>query len=381
MKLDLLYEIDVPKPWGDEEHPVAQRREERRRYSESLEQIKRADSLGFDTVWCVEHHFREGRSHMPASEVVLGALSQCTQNIRLGFGVTLTPHEFIHPARVAEKVATVDLLSNGRAEWGIGRSTPMEQSAFGVDPATSKHQMLAAAKSIAGMWREEYYSENSEYLNFPPRMITPKPWQDPHPPCWMAVTSDSSAAVAGENGLGMLAMSILNPLEKVAELVASYRAAHRNCNPLTDVINSNAAVYTLVCCVEDRADLEKYRVWDGLSWWYTSVIDFQLKWEWNNISEADRLAYVPFYRDYVAGTFNVRDFDDQDMIIVGTPDECAAKLKRYKAAGLDKALCYHPGPLGHRCVMRSLELLGRHVIPQLGDTTQPALVTAASQKG
>ncbi len=163
MKLDLLYEIDVPKPWGEGEHPIAQRREEKRRYAECLAQIKHADTLGFDTVWCVEHHFREGRSHQPASEVVLGALSQCTENMRLGFGVTLTPHAFIHPARVAEKVATVDLLSKGRVEWGIGRSTPMEQIAFGVDPETSKRQMLAAARTVAGMWREEVYSEDSEF--------------------------------------------------------------------------------------------------------------------------------------------------------------------------------------------------------------------------
>ena len=142
MKLDLLYEIDVPQPWPDLPHPYDQRTAEQEAYRDCLEQIRLADRVGFETVWLVEHHFRENRSHCPASEVVLGALSQVTERIRLGFGVTLTPYGFIHPARIAEKVATVDVLSGGRVEWGIGRSTPMEQLAFGVDREKSRREML-----------------------------------------------------------------------------------------------------------------------------------------------------------------------------------------------------------------------------------------------
>src|SRR3990172_6893087 len=140
MKLDLLYEIDVPKPWG-KPHPAGQREQEQRAYREAFEQIKLADELGFNGVWVVEHHFREGRSHCPASEVVIGALSQITKNLRLGFGVVLMPYGFIHPARVAEKVATADVLSQGRVEWGTGRSTPLEQIALGVERERSKEHM------------------------------------------------------------------------------------------------------------------------------------------------------------------------------------------------------------------------------------------------
>ena len=117
MKLDLLYEIDVPKPWPGP-HPYGQREAEQRAYREALEQIKLADTLGFNCTWHVEHHFREGRSHSPAPEVIIGALSQCTENLRLGFGVTLMPHAFTPPMRVAEKVATADILSNGPGRVG-----------------------------------------------------------------------------------------------------------------------------------------------------------------------------------------------------------------------------------------------------------------------
>ena len=138
MKLDLLYEVQAPKPWPDKPYPYDQREAEQAAYFEAIEQIKLADKLGFGTVWVVEHHFRIERSHMPANGAFLAALSQITDQIRLGFGVTLTPFGFIHPARLAEKVATVDVLSHGRVEWGTGRSTPMEQIAFGVPAMTTR---------------------------------------------------------------------------------------------------------------------------------------------------------------------------------------------------------------------------------------------------
>ena len=126
MKLDVLYEVDAPKPWG-REHPYGQRDAERRAYREAIEQIRLADKVGFNTIWAVEHHFREGRSHCPAPEVLLGHLAGVTEQIGLGFGVTLTPFGFTPPQRIAEKVAAVDIVSGGRVQWGTGRSTPMEQ--------------------------------------------------------------------------------------------------------------------------------------------------------------------------------------------------------------------------------------------------------------
>jgi alkanesulfonate monooxygenase SsuD/methylene tetrahydromethanopterin reductase-like flavin-dependent oxidoreductase (luciferase family) len=151
VKLDLLYEIDVPRPWG-KPHPWGQREGEQHAYAEALDQIRLADQMGFNTVWCVEHHFREGRSHSPAPEVILGALSQITEQIRLGFGVVLMPFGFTHPARVAEKVATVDILSHGRVEWGTGRSTPMEQLAFGVDREHTRENWREAIQIVCSMW-------------------------------------------------------------------------------------------------------------------------------------------------------------------------------------------------------------------------------------
>jgi alkanesulfonate monooxygenase SsuD/methylene tetrahydromethanopterin reductase-like flavin-dependent oxidoreductase (luciferase family) len=365
MELGLLYEIEAPKPWAGE-HPWGQRTAERTAYADSLEQIVLADQKGFETVWCVEHHFREGRSHMPCNEAVLGALSQITTNIRLGFGVTLMPHEFIHPARVAEKVATVDVLSHGRAEWGWGRSTPMEQIAFHVDRARSKEKMCAAARTIVGMWEQEYYEEHSEFLDFPRRMITPKPYQYPHPPAWMAASSADSARMAGEIGVGLLCFSIMQPLAKLKEIIDTYREAQQNAEPITRVHTNKVGVYTLVHCAESRDMFGTNRVPESMWWWYQSVAQFTLDWELAHLPEEDQKKAFPLLDKFARGDFDVNHFDEEDMVIVGTPEECLQKFLKYEEAGVDQVLCYVKfGYLPHAAVMRSIELLGDYVIPEL----------------
>jgi alkanesulfonate monooxygenase SsuD/methylene tetrahydromethanopterin reductase-like flavin-dependent oxidoreductase (luciferase family) len=365
MKLDLLYEIDVPKPWPGP-HPYGQRQAEQKAYREALEQIKLADQLGFNTVWHVEHHFREGRSHSPAPEVIIGALSQCTQNLRLGFGVVLMPHGFCHPARVAEKVATADILSGGRVEWGTGRSTPMEQIAFGVDREQSREQWQEAIEAVVGMWEQERFSFDGKYLKFPERVVTPKPVQDPHPPAWMAATSDGSAAVAGKFGLGLLSFSILQPIQKMGEHIRQYREAAANPTPLTRVVTNKVAAYTLVHCADSMAQAEANGIWDSVWWWYKNLAEFTIEWELPHLSKEEQDKVFPLLRAQLEGKFDIRGFSDADMIIVGDPDQCLEKMLKYKALGVDQLICYVQfGYLPHESVMHCLELLGTKVIPQL----------------
>jgi alkanesulfonate monooxygenase SsuD/methylene tetrahydromethanopterin reductase-like flavin-dependent oxidoreductase (luciferase family) len=365
MELGLLYEFDCPQPW-EGEHPWGQRNAERNAYRECIEQIVLADKVGFDTVWCVEHHFRENRSHMPCNTAVLAALSQITSQIKLGFGVSLMPHEFIHPARVAENVATVDVLSKGRAVWGMGRSTPMEQTAFHVDIPRSKEKMRAAARSVVGMWAEQYYEEHSEYLDFPKRMVTPKPWQDPHPPAWMAGTSPDGARIAGEDGCGLLCFSIMQPLSKLAPLIESYRKAQETAKPLTSVHTNKVGVYTLVHCTDSRDTFVPDRVWDSMWWWYKGLAEFHLKWEMAHLTPEQQTQAFPLLEKQARGDFDINLFDREDMVIVGTPEECIEKFLKYDEIGVDQVLCYlNFGYLPHAAVMRSIELLGTKVLPEL----------------
>jgi alkanesulfonate monooxygenase SsuD/methylene tetrahydromethanopterin reductase-like flavin-dependent oxidoreductase (luciferase family) len=365
MELGLLYEFEAPKPWAGE-HPWGQRTAERAVYRNCIEQIVLADKKGFHTAWLVEHHFREGRSHMPCNDVVLGALSQITEQIRLGFGVALMPHEFIHPARVAEKVATVDLLSRGRAEWGMGRSTPMEQTAFGVDVPRSKEKMLAACKSVVGMWEQEYYEEHSEFLEFPARMVTPKPYQYPHPPVWMAASSEETIRMAGRNGLGLLCFSIMQPLEKLKELIDLYREEQKTAEPVSSVHTNKVGAYTMVHCTESRKKFETNRVWDSMWWWYRGTAEFILKWEMAQLPQEVKDKAFPLLKKQADGDFDIHSFDEQDMVIVGTPEECLRKFLKYEEAGVDQVLCYtNFGYLPQEAVLECITLLGDYVIPEL----------------
>ena len=133
MDLSLMYEINTVDP--DDRDEVHQR------YREMVEQVELADKLGFRTAWFTEHHFLPGLSHSSASEVTLSYLAGRTKDIRLGHAVTLLPHAINHPLRVAERVATLDLLSGGRVEFGGGRSiTVAELLAFGIQPEDSRSQ-------------------------------------------------------------------------------------------------------------------------------------------------------------------------------------------------------------------------------------------------
>ena len=365
MKLDLLYEVDVPKPWPGK-HPYGQREAEQRAYEEAFEQILLADKLGFNTSWHVEHHFREGRSHSPAPEVIIGALSRATENIRLGFGVTLMPHAFTPPMRVAEKVATADILSKGRIEWGTGRSTPMEQIAFGVDREASREQWQEAIQAVVGMWESEYFEFHGKYLDFPRRMVTPKPYQDPHPPAWMAATSDGSAAVAGSLGLGLLSFSIMQPIQKMAKHIEEYRKAAANPTPITRVTTNKVAAYTLVHCAESMEQCEKNGIWDSVWWWYHNLAEFTLEWEFPHFSQEEKDKIFPLLKMQEEGKFDPQIFNDADMIVVGDPERCLEKMLKYQELGVDQLICYVQfGSLSHESVMTTIELLGKELIPEL----------------
>jgi alkanesulfonate monooxygenase SsuD/methylene tetrahydromethanopterin reductase-like flavin-dependent oxidoreductase (luciferase family) len=375
MKLDLLYEIDAPKPWG-RPHPYGQRDAERRAYRECIEQIRLADKYDFETVWAVEHHFREGRSHCPAPEVVLGHLAGVTERIGLGFGVTLTPFAFTPPQRIAEKVAAVDLLSQGRVQWGTGRSTPMEQTAFHVDREKSRDDWAEAIQIVCGMWRDEYFEYESERFSFPRRMVTPKPWQDPHPPCWMAATSNGSAEVAGKNGLGLLSFSIMQPLETMAAQVKAYRAAAQNPTPLTDVTTNKVAAYTLVHVRDSRRPVDK-RVWDSVAWWYTHLAQFTLEWELPHLPPEEQDKAFPLLKPMLDGEVPVETFDAADMIVIGDVETTIRKMKRYADLGVDELICYVQwGFLDHQDIKRTIEVLGKEVIPELA-AYQPKTDAAA----
>ena len=176
MKFGIFYEHQIPRPWNEGD--------EHRLFKEALDQVELADRLGIDYVWEVEHHFLEEYSHSSAPEVFLAACSQRTTQIRLGHGIVLMPPGYNHPARVAERVATLDLVSDGRVDWGTGESSSrIELEGFGVDPQEKRDMWLESVRETARMMvSDPYPGYDGKYFSMPHRSVVPKPVQRPHPP-------------------------------------------------------------------------------------------------------------------------------------------------------------------------------------------------------
>jgi alkanesulfonate monooxygenase SsuD/methylene tetrahydromethanopterin reductase-like flavin-dependent oxidoreductase (luciferase family) len=197
-------------------------------------------------------------------------------------------------------------------------------------------------------------------------MVTPKPYQFPHPPVWMAANAASGAQIAGEDGCGLLCFSLFQPLSRLQPVIDVYRAAQQNAKPLTRVHTNKVGIYTLVHCVESRTKCEQSRLWESMWYWYTSVGQFIIDWELAHLSPEEHNKAFPLLQKQARGEFDISQFDQEDMVIVGTPDECLQKFLRYEEAGVDQLLCYvNFGYLPHEAVLKSISLLGEYVIPEI----------------
>src|SRR3954451_2068219 len=215
LRVSLGYELEVRGRSRDVE---------RRAFENVMAQVVLADRLGYDTAWFVEHHFTRGFSHSSAPDLVLAAISQRTERIHLGLGVVLLP--FSHPIRTAERVATMDILSGGRVEFGTGRgASPLEYQAFQRPFEQSRQLWEDNLDAVLGIWAAdgEPYTADHEYWSVPDVGVYPRPVQEPHPPVWVASTSLDGYLQAARQGYNLLGMTMLKGLDDVAEDIAAYK--------------------------------------------------------------------------------------------------------------------------------------------------------------
>ena len=248
MKFGIFHELSVGKPWTPESESNV--------YHNALDQTVLADQLGFDQVWAVEHHFLEEYSHCSAPEVFLAAAAARTERIRLGHGVMVVLPPFNHPARCAERAAALDIISKGRLEFGTGRSaTWTELGGFRCVPDNTKDMWDEAVRAIPKMWTQETFSMEGKYFSMPERAVIPKPYQKPHPPIWVAVSSPETAIQAAERGIGCLGVSIGTPGE-YEQRVKDYRKAIRSAEPVGDFVNDQVNGVTFLYVDETDKEAE-----------------------------------------------------------------------------------------------------------------------------
>jgi len=366
MKFAMFYEIPVPKPWTPER--------EREAYKNTVEQVKLGERMGFHSFWTVEHHFLDEYSHCSNPEVLYGHIAAVTDTIRLGYGVRLLPKPYNHPVRTAESVAVLDLLSDGRVEFGTGRSsTRAEIEGFGIDPRETRQMWNEALEHIVGIWTNEEYSFEGKYWSMPPRRVHPKPLQQPHPPIWGATSSLEGHYEIGKHGIGLLSFTVGLPPETLVERVDAYRKGQNDCTkPAGAFVNNTAATFTMVHCADTN---EKARTVAEESFvWYPKTAANHIATLAQYMQEQGQdLGNYKYAGDALKmSNEGLMDHVTMDFLydtgagIVGDPDRCIEMAKRYEAVGCELLFCLlNPYNIPHEDVMRSIELIGTHVIPEL----------------
>jgi alkanesulfonate monooxygenase SsuD/methylene tetrahydromethanopterin reductase-like flavin-dependent oxidoreductase (luciferase family) len=227
MKFGIQYQLNVVRPLDSDDWAPD---DEHKRFQEALEQIEFADKLGFDYIFETEHHFLEEYSASSAPEVFLAAASQRTKNARLIHGIVQMPPKQNHPARVAERIATLDLVSNGRVEFGTGEgATETEIGGFGTRREDKKAAWEEATREcLRMMTMTPYPGYEGEHFSMPERNIVPKPLQKPHPPVWVAASRLETVMVGARLGMGAMGVGFETP-EEAEERVSRYYELIRNC--------------------------------------------------------------------------------------------------------------------------------------------------------
>jgi alkanesulfonate monooxygenase SsuD/methylene tetrahydromethanopterin reductase-like flavin-dependent oxidoreductase (luciferase family) len=356
MEFGLFVQAHVPRH-ETEANPVGA---EHRRLMRELELAVACDGAGFKYVWSVEHHFLEEYSHLSASEIFLPYVAAQTKRLHVGSAIwNLTP-PVNHPARVAERVAMLDHLSQGRFEFGTGRgSSSTEYKGFGIpDGDTTRLMFDESLREILRMWREPRYRHDGRFFSMPERAVLPKPYTLPHPPIWMACGSPSTFERAGRMGVGALCFSLGSPKD-FAPLIRTYKDAVRHAEPVGAYVNDNVACVTAMLCMEDGRKARELGTRMG-SGYHTSLV-------FRYLDTFPRPAGVPEWPALIPEP-TLAQLDERIVTgnrLVGTPDECARGVQMYADVGCDQLIfgvlaSTQPQPVA----LESVALFGREVIPR-----------------
>ena len=360
MKFGIFYELQLPKPWGPDD--------ERQLVQDALLQVELADRLGIDYAWAVEHHFLEEYSHCSASEVFLAAAAARTKRIRLGHGIRQVIANYNHPARTAEAIAMLDLISNGRAELGIGEgATRLELGGFDI-PAKEKRAMsLEAAEQIANMMvMTPYPGFEGRSFKMPCRNVLPKPMQQPHPPMWMACTNRDTIKIAASNGLGALAFSFIDEVEARTWSKIYYDIIKsEHCIPLGHSVNANIAMVSAFSLHADAGEAAR-RGQEGFEFFRYAISALVSN---DTVPGRSRL-FEQFETERASGALAATVTAAESLASafqrsrgIGTPAEFRDHVRSFETAGIDQIiLLQQAGRNKHAHICESLELLASAVL-------------------
>jgi alkanesulfonate monooxygenase SsuD/methylene tetrahydromethanopterin reductase-like flavin-dependent oxidoreductase (luciferase family) len=367
VKFGLFYETFVPAGDGGAEARILR---------ELVDQIVIADQHGWHQVWLTEHHFLQQFSHMSAPEVIFGAAARATERIRFGFGLALTPPSYNHPVRVAERVAMLDCISDGRVDLGSGRSTtPTELYGFGIDPDESRDQWEEGLEAVVRLLAEEDVELDGRFVQMPRRTVVPRPVQKPHPPLWVGGVGPGNAERAGNRGLGMLFFALNTAPEALRESLAAYHAAVGNAKPFyPGGTNGRTAGFINGLVTDDVGDRDRIRRLAA-----RRAVEHQMHGSaymtegWPD-PDHPPISYAHVTGDAVRGALATirrkpeavaQTTLEQGFVAAGTPDDVAPILERFAGVGVDQVIIHmQMGGVPHEDIVRSIEVIGKELIPR-----------------
>ena len=391
MEFSLAYEMQRPEL---DDHAVIE---------ETIEQCILADEMGFDSIWFVEHHFLTTFSMSPCPEVILSAIAAQTKRIRLGFGVVILPYH--HPVRVAERVAMLDHISNGRVEFGTGRSAPYEQTGMGIDPRLTREMWEESLTMIPKIWESDTFEWEGRFWSVPPRQVLPKPYQKPHPPIWVAALQPATYQIAAEKGIGVMALGVSAP-SVLEPHIKAYRETIKDAKPVGNFVNNKWLSSCFGLCGEDNEQTQELCArslktffgpgrpyvqdqkdvyarllgqWGGipdhLAQNFSRYIDVegQVGSANGGSSAAFDLSGGGALAQRIWEEFDAATMAERGIIVAGDPDSCIEAVKLHEATGVDQLqFLMATETVDHQNVLKSIEMFGKHVIPAFRKTQEPA---------
>ena len=352
MKFGIFYEHQLPRPWAEGA--------EEKLLHEALDQVELADKLGIDFAWEVEHPVLEEYSHSSAPEVFLAACSQRTKRIRLGHGIMLMLPGYNHPARAAERIATLDLVSHGRVEWGTGLSASRaEIEGFDIAPGDRQAMWKESVEQAANMLAmDPYPGYKGKYFTMPARNVVPKPAQKPHPPLWMACSNRNTIRIAAQNGIGALTFAFIDPAEAKQWVDEYYDTFKRECVPIGHTVNPNIAMVAGFSCHPDAGEARRRGI-DGFRFF-----QFALGHYYGFGKHAPGRTNI--WDKYVA----VRDKLGTEVLgsgtrCIGSPEQLRSALRTFADAGVDQTVFIQQGGNNkHAHICESLQCFAAEVMPE-----------------
>jgi alkanesulfonate monooxygenase SsuD/methylene tetrahydromethanopterin reductase-like flavin-dependent oxidoreductase (luciferase family) len=322
--------------------------------------VQEADRSGFKYAWLSEHHFLEEYSHLSASEVFLGYLAAVTERIHIGSAIWNISPPVNHPVRVAERVAMMDHLSEGRFEFGVGRGAgALEVTGFGIGSTDDTKPMLEEVlPELPRMWRETEYSFEGKFFSVPPRNVLPKPYRKPHPPIWQACGNPPTYELAARKGVGAIGFNF-SAAKQMKPMIDAYKNAIDSAEPVGDYVNDNVMITNSVVCLEDGQRARQVAADMGSNLLQSLVFRYHTTFpKPKGVPDWPELLPAPTLEDI---EYRIQE----GFLLCGDPDEVLGQVKRYEEVGADQIVFGLPVDMPIDAALESLRLFGEHVLPKL----------------